>query len=118
MRKIIAFILIVLCVVLAGCTDTDYIAEIKEEARTEGYENGYSDGYEEALYECGRVANNELRDAGLRDAQEHVSMIETILDAPDDFDTSDIGVHISAIKEYLNDIDGIIEQYDKHGIEP
>ena len=68
------------------------------------------------MYECGRVANNELRDAGLRDAQEHVSMIETILDAPDDFDTSDIGVHISAIKEYLNDSqlvsDGVLDSLD------
>lgn len=118
MRKVVAFILIVLCIATAGCSNVDYVAEIEEEARTEGYEDGYSDGYEDAVDDCGRVVNNELRDAGLSDAQEHTSMIETILDAPDDFETSDIWEHISAIRDYLNDVEGIIEQYDKNGIEP
>jgi hypothetical protein len=117
MKRIIASILFVCCLFIAGCSDADYTAEIKEEARAEGYEDGYSDGYGDASNDCGHIANNEIRDAGLSDAKEHASMIETILDAPDDFDTNDIWEHVNAVRDYLNTVDGILEQYDKNGIE-
>ena len=85
-----------------------------------GYEDGYEDGrdagYSDAMYECGLVVSSDIRDAGLYDAEYHASMIETILESPEDFDINEIWEHINAVRGFLESVDGFISDYN-NGIE-
>ena len=120
MKRFILIILVVFCFILSGCATTytsDEIKRIREDAREEGYEAGYEEGYREAMYECGDVVSSDIREAGLIDAEEHASMIETILDSPEDFDINEIWEHINAVRSFLYTVEDYMSEYEEHGID-